>query len=96
MANFKYIDSTDQPSDPNGSLGNLRRELRRAYNSNRPYTDKIRLLQQTLVHVVKHIELGFAEEALKDKDPAEVKTEAPKDIPITFKKPKKTLVLPKR
>jgi len=49
---LKYIDTTDLPSDPNGSLANLRRELRKAFNHNRDNPDKLDLLKETLGYVL--------------------------------------------
>lgn len=59
MPEFKYLDATDLPSDPNGSLGQLRTSLRQAYNTNRTSLDKMRLLSDTLAMVVGAIEAGF-------------------------------------
>lgn len=56
---FKHLDITDLPSDPNGSLGQVRRSVMRAYNENRNSPDKLRLLSDTLVHIVGMIEVGF-------------------------------------
>lgn len=62
MPDFKYIDAVDLPSDPNGSLGNLRTTLRRAYNENRNLPQKLALLYETLVVVAKEINEGFERE----------------------------------
>lgn len=60
MAEFRYIESTDQPSDVNGSLGNLRTSLRLAYNTNRGSLEKLLLIKETLQQVIDRIDEGFA------------------------------------
>lgn len=59
MPDFKYLDATDLPSDPNGSLGQVRTAIRQAYNTNRNSIEKLQLLSDTLVLVVGMIEVGL-------------------------------------
>lgn len=67
MRDFKYIDTVDLPSDPNGSLSNARTSLARAYNFNRNSPQKLQLLADTMLVVLKAITDG-----LNTVDPAEV------------------------
>lgn len=53
---MKFIHNTDLPSDINGSLGNVRREVAGAYNRNRDRPMKLELLKETLQFVIDHID----------------------------------------
>ena len=59
MRDFKYIDTIDLPSDPNGSLGNVRTVLTRAYNFNRSSPEKLKLLADTMVTILAAITKGL-------------------------------------
>lgn len=94
MPHFTYLDVTDLPSDPNGSLGQVRTAVRRAYNENRDYPDKLRLLSDTLVHVVGAIETGFETLAEHEKSPAmknqeKIDAELPTEVETPPVKPKR-------
>jgi len=98
MPYFKYLDVIDLPSDPNGSLGPLRTAVRRAYNENRDYTDKLKLLSDTLATVIGMIEAGFEEDALKEQAdqeaveatiPVEVETPADTTEVVAQRPPRK-------
>jgi len=59
MRDFKYIDTIDLPSDPNGSLGNVRTVMTRAYNFNRTSPAKLQLLANTMVTILAAITEGL-------------------------------------
>ena len=65
---MKHLDPTDLPSDPNGSLGNLRTILLRAYNKARTSETTFNLLLRTLRYVVTVMELGLARKKITDDD----------------------------
>jgi len=77
---MKYIDTTDLPSDPNGSLANLRREVRIAYNHNRDNPEKLELLAETLRYVLGCINIESVEGEVKETQPEPV-LEEPKQKP---------------
>lgn len=68
---MRYIDTTDLPSDPHGSFGDMRRVLRMAFNGNRSYPHKLELLKKTLQFVIDRIEDNDLEKALSN-DPTDV------------------------
>ena len=80
MPEYKYIETTDLPSDINGSMGKLRVILLRVYHQNRTSEDGMKLLQKTLRKVLTEINNGKKNEVLtKDKQADEVrKTSKPK------------------
>ena len=61
---FHYLDATDLPSDPNGSMGKLRRELAKVYNSSRTQKSKMKLLLDTMNYTIGMIEAGFERKIL--------------------------------
>jgi hypothetical protein len=61
LKSLRYIDAVDLPSDVNGSLGDFRRAIRMAYNTNRGHRDKLVLLANHLRLVLTHIEYGLGE-----------------------------------
>lgn len=101
MPDFKYLDTIDLPSDPDGSLGQIRTAVRRAYNSNRNSHDKLRLLSDTLVTVVGAIESGFDTIAEIDKTPAmknqeAIDSEVLEEVETPPAKPKRAAKRPSR
>jgi len=49
---MKFLDHTSLPSDPDGTLGNLRTSLSSAFNSSRDRPARMNLLRKTLVSVL--------------------------------------------
>lgn len=77
---YKYIDATDQPSDPNGALGPLRTALRKAYNSSRTpeRAEHMKLLRATLAHVISVIDDGSKVEVSETPEPESTEVATPK------------------
>lgn len=101
MPDFKYLDATDLPSDPNGSLGQLRTSVRMAYNTSRESHDKLRLLSDTLATVLGYIEGGFEATAEIDKTVAMknqevIDAETPEEVETPPAKPKRAAKRPSR
>jgi len=92
--NYPYLDSTDLPSDPNGSLGSLRVQLRIAYNGARSPENahRMKLLRSTLAHVVALIDEAEASEKSEAESIPEVATpKKPTARPAQRRKPKTTI-----
>jgi len=62
---MKYIDTTDMPSDPNGAMSQLRRELRKVFNQSRRHPETMQLLKTNLEFVLSRIK---PEEVTDDED----------------------------
>lgn len=82
---MKYIDTTDLPSDPNGSLADLRKSLRMAFNHNRDSADKMELLKTTLEFVLARIDMPEETPAPTKPQPT---TADKKSKPVLSREPK--------
>jgi len=72
LNDLRYLDTIDLPSDVNGSLGDFRRAIRMAFNTNRGHRDKLLLLAAHLRLVLARVEHGLGE-AEKVNQPAAIK-----------------------
>ena len=85
---FHYIDAIDLPSDPNGSMGKVRRELTKVYNTNRLAPDKLKLLKKTLQFIIYEINAGEKRRVLTKEELTSKKNQHKID---TIDQPKKVL-----
>ena len=56
---MKHLDITDLPSDANGSIPGVRRELLKVYNEARGNEGKLKLLSDTLTLILAHVTHGL-------------------------------------